>query len=193
METTISPERVCIKLSRLASAARLRGMPRALLALLAVWLVLSSPPASGAFGAGAGPRSKPDSARQGAPIVLRGRVGLAGPWRRYLWLKLRRVDITTFSVCAIWNRSSPPPPNCHGAPGDRLPQGTVLRLEQRRLRPASRPWTTVGISRDAALSAVLSNTVSGNRLGTVTYRVTLRSPEGRIFRTSNAFNVFWHP
>jgi hypothetical protein len=170
-------------------------MPRALLALLAVSLAVASAPASGPFGAGAGPPSAVGGTTQAAPpIVLRGRVGLAGPWRRYLWLKLVRVDITSFSVCAIWNRTSPPPPNCHGAAGDRLPQGTVLRLEQRRPRPAnSPPWRTVGISRDAALSAVLSNTVSGNRLGMVTYRVTLRSPAGRIFRTSNTFKVFWHP
>jgi hypothetical protein len=172
-------------------------MPRAPFALLAVSLVPSSPPAFGAFAAGATPPSAADGTKQGAPIVLRGRVGLQGPWRRYLWLKLVRVDVTSFSVCAVWNRASPPPPNCHAAPGDRLPQGTVLRLEQRfarsRLRRANPAWRTVGISRDAALSAVLSNTVSGNRLGVVTYRVTLRSPAGRVFRTSNTFKVFWHP
>ena len=173
-------------------------MPRVLLALLAVSLVLSCFPASGTVAAGATPPGAADGAKQAAPIVLRGRVGLAGPWRRYLWLKLVRFDITSFSVCAIWNRSSPPPPNCHAAPEDRLPQGTVLRLEQRlplsRLRRASsRVWRTVGISRDAALTAVLSNTVSGNRLGVVEYRVTLRGASGRIFRISNTFKVFWHP
>jgi hypothetical protein len=71
-----------------------------------------------------------------------------------------------------------------------------MRLEQRlarsRLRRAKSPgWRTVGTSRDAALAAVLSNAVSGNRLGEVSYRVTLRNASGRVFRTSNTFKVFW--
>ena len=64
-----------------------------------------------------------------------------------------------------------------------------MRLEQRRGGPG---WRVVGTSRDAALEAVLSNTVSGNRPGAVSYRVTLRNVSGRILGTSNAFKVFWH-
>ena len=166
-------------------------MPRALFAALAALLCLPSVLASGASGAGTGPSSAARfTTGAAAPIVLRGRQGSQGPWRRYLWLKLVKVELTSFSVCAVWNRASPPPPTCHAARGDRLPRGTIMRLEQRLARRAS--WRTVGTSRDAALTAVLSNAVSGNRPGAVSYRVTLRSASGRVFRTSNTFKVFWH-
>lgn len=129
--------------------------------------------------------------------MLRGRQGSQGPWRRYLWLKLVKVELTSFSVCAVWNRTSPPPPTCRAARGDRLPRGTIMRLEQRLpragLRRAGSPgWRTVGTSADAALTAVLSNAVSRNRLGLVSYRVTLRNALGRVLGTSNTFKVFWH-
>jgi hypothetical protein len=124
-----------------------------------------------------------------ATIVLRGRQGSEGPWRRSLSLKLIRVDVTSFSVCAIWKRaSSSPPPNCRAPRGTRLPLGTTLRLEQRRSGPG---WKTVGTSNHPALEAVLSNTVAGNRPGEVSYRVTLRGASGRVFRTSNTFSVDW--
>jgi hypothetical protein len=121
--------------------------------------------------------------------VLRGRQGSQGPWRHYLRLKLVKVEVTSFSVCAVWNRASPPPPTCRASRGTRLPGGTIMRLEQRR---AGAGWRVVGTSRDAALEAVLSNTVSGNRPGAVSYRVTLRNVSGRILGTSNAFKVFWN-
>jgi hypothetical protein len=172
-------------------------MPRALFAAFAVSLGLSFALASGVSGAGTRPSSAAGAMTgAAAPIVLRGRPGSQGPWRRYLWLKLDRNDVTSFSVCAIWNRTSPPPPTCHAAPGARLPRGTVMRLEQlagrsRLRRGASRRWRTVGTSRDAALTAVLSNAVAGNRPGAVLYKVTLRNRAGRIYRTSNTFKVFW--
>jgi hypothetical protein len=177
-------------------ADRVRNMPRARFAALAALLCLSSALASGVSGAGTGPSSATRvTTGAAAPIVLRGRQGSYGPWRRYLWLKLVKVELTSFSVCAVWNRASPPPPTCHAARGDRLPRGTIMRLEQRLarspLRRGSPGWRTVGTSRDAALTAVLSNAVSGNRPGAVSYRVTLRNASGRVYRTSNTFRVFW--
>jgi hypothetical protein len=168
-------------------------MPRASFALLVASLTLASLSASGASG-GAPTGAAGVTAEAPAKIVLRGRPSRQGPWRRYLWLKLVKVELTSFSVCAVWNRTLPPPPTCRAAPGERLPQGTILRLEQRLPRVAGRVagWKTVGISTDAALAAVLSNAVSRNRLGTVTYRTTLRNASGRILGTSNAFKVIWH-
>ena len=63
-----------------------------------------------------------------------------------------------------------------------------MRLEQHRN-------SGVGSGSDSpgpALQAVLSNDVSGNRFGTVYYRVTLRQRSGRVLRTSNTFKVVWH-
>jgi hypothetical protein len=163
-------------------------VPRALFALLALSLTLSAPPAGDAS-ADRPPGVVGVETGAAATIVLRGRQGGYGPWRRYLWLKLVRSDVISFSVCAVWNRPGPPPPTCRAAPGTRLPRGTVMRLEQRRAGPG---WKVVGTSRQPALEAVLSNTVSGNRPGLVAYRVTLRNRAGRVFRTSNTFKVFWH-
>jgi hypothetical protein len=47
-------------------------------------------------------------------------------------------------------------------------------------------------SEEPVLEAVLSNTVSGDRPGTVHYRVTLRDPSGKILARSNRFTVTWH-
>jgi hypothetical protein len=143
-------------------------MLRALFALFAVSLALSSSSVSGASGG-------------------------QGPWRRYLWLKLVRVKLISFSVCAVWDQSALLTPACRAAHGKPLPEGTSMRLEQRRVRPTrSAGWKTVGISGEPALQAVLSNSVSGNRLGVVSYRVTLRNASGGVLGTSNAFRVFWH-
>lgn len=166
-------------------------MPRALFALFAVSLALSS---SLACDTSDGREATVGEVTPGAPakIVLRGRQGPQDPWRRSLSLKLRlsELEVTSFSVCAIWNRaSSTPPPDCHAPRGTRLPSGTTLRLEQRRSGPG---WKTVGTSTDAALQAVLSNNVSGNRPGAVSYRVTLRRASGHVLRTSNAFVVYWN-
>jgi hypothetical protein len=163
-------------------------MPRALFALLVASLALSSPLACDASG-GKEATVAGVTTGAGAKIVLRGRQGSQGPWRHYLWLKLVKVEVISFSVCAIWNRASSPPPSCRAPRGTRLPRGTIMRLEQRRAGPG---WRVVGISRDAALEAVLSNAVSGNRPGAVSYRVTLRSAVGRVLGTSNTFKVFWN-
>jgi hypothetical protein len=169
-------------------------MPRALLALLVV-VVLAFPLASGASGTGAASATRV-TAEAAAKISLRGRQGDHGPWKRYLWLKLVKVRLTSFSVCAVWNQEVLTP-TCRAAPGSKLPRGTVMRLEQRLPRVGSRRagspgWRTVGISPDAVLQAVLSNAVAGNRPGRVSYRVTLRNASGRVLETSNTFKVFWN-
>ncbi len=163
------------------------------LALLVVSLAL--PLGSGASG---GSAASGDRAAVGAAakITLRGRQGGAGPWRSSLSLKLVKVKLTSFVVCAVWDQAMPPP-TCHAAPGDRLPKGTSLRLEQRPAgsgvkRADSPGWGMIGLSQDAALEAVLSNNISQNQFGTISYRVTLRSASGRIQATSNTFRVVWH-
>ena len=62
-----------------------------------------------------------------------------------------------------------------------------MRLEQHR----KVGWKRVGLSTEPALEAVLSDAVSGHRVGTVFYRVRLQQPSGRVLRTSNTFRVVW--
>jgi hypothetical protein len=78
----------------------------------------------------------------------------------------------------------------------KLPPGQTLRLEQRPIGPAvtnpdSPGWGTVATSEDASLSAVLSNFVTGNTPGTITYRTTLRDSAGQILARSNPVAVTW--
>jgi hypothetical protein len=113
---------------------------------------------------------------------------------------LRLVDgyqPIAFYVCAAWGKRKAPS-RCTATAGARLPAGTVLRLEQRPPGPGARfpdspGWGTVGTSDSAELSLPLSNGVTGNRLGTVTFRATLRKrSSGRILATSNTFTLSWH-
>ena len=147
--------------------------------------VLAAVSTAGAAESASGPASA--GAVSASKIVLRGREGIQGPWRRYLWLKLHRFGITSFTVCAVRNAKFLSP-SCRPPSGARLPQGSILKLEQGR---QGRGWRTVAISREAALQAVLSNTVTGNRLGATSYRVTLRNSAGRVVETSNMFRVYW--
>jgi hypothetical protein len=157
-------------------------VPRAALALLVVLTLALASVAAAGVESGPGSVGGPD-----ASILLRGRQGIQGPWRRYLWLRLNRHSVISFTVCAVRNRTKPTP-SCAPPQGERLPQGSILKLEQRR---AGRGWRTVAISRGPALQAVLSNGVTGNRLGTISYRVTLRNEGGRAVETSNTFKVYW--
>ncbi len=155
-----------------------------LVSLALAWAVLAS--VSGA--ASASPRTA--AAPAATTITLRGRQGIAGPWRTYLRLKLRRGAIpVSFSVCALVD-SKKIPPLCHARRGVKIPKDSRLRLEQRRLSKAA--WRVVGVSFEPFIGARLSNDVGGNRFGTVHYRVTLRGPNGTILRTSNPFKVIWH-
>jgi hypothetical protein len=162
-------------------------MPRILVPLFAASLVLL---ATSASRAGAKPASGAGvTTEAAATIVLRGRTGIDGPWRSYLRLRLVRGGIpVSFTVCAVWADKPLLTPECRAAPGQRLPEGTRMRLEQRR----QAGWRRVGLSIEPALEAVLSNAVAGNRLGTVYYRVRLLQTSGRVLRTSNTFRVIWH-
>jgi hypothetical protein len=50
----------------------------------------------------------------------------------------------------------------------------------------------VGTSQNAELHIPLSNGVTGNHVGKVTFRVTLRGRSGHVLATSNAFTLTWH-
>lgn len=127
-------------------------------------------------------------------ITLQGRVH-RGPWQPTLSLKLGKTSLTEFSLCAIWNKPAVESSDCgHHAP---LPAGTALRLEQspvgHGLKRADSPgWGMLASSEESVLEAALSNKVSGNRLGAVHYRVTLRDTSGKILARSNPFAVTWH-
>jgi hypothetical protein len=166
-------------------------MPRLAFAVLTASLLLPCPLVSSA---GVRPSSVAGVRTAAATkIVLRGRLGIQGPWRSYLWLKLVRGGIpTSFTICAVWDQALLTPA-CRAAPGKSLPEGTVMRLEQRRITPKrATGWKRVGFSPETPLQAVLSNDLSGNRRGVVAYRVTVRSTSGRVLRTSNTLRVFWH-
>ena len=128
------------------------------------------------------------------PITLRARAH-HGPWRETLSLKLVTTNLTEFSVCAVRSESVLKSFDCraHG----RLHKSTALRLEQdpvgRGLERADSPgWGMLASSEEPVLEAALSNTVSGDRPGTVHYRVTLRDASGKILARSNLFTVTWH-
>jgi hypothetical protein len=171
-------------------------VPRALLALLVVFLAPGSPLVFGASGAGPAGGSQVATGAA-AKITLQGSRLQRGPWRRSLSLQLvKGFKPISFYVCAVWGEGTPQQP-CRAAAGSKLPAGATMRLEQRPIGPAVRRpdspgWGMVGLSSGALLEAVLSNNVSGNRLGTVTYRVTLRNESGRVLATSNMFKVAWH-
>ena len=168
-------------------------MRRTLVAVTLVSVVVASLGAGASGGtSGTDGRAVTEATRK---IVLRGRLPARGPWRNYLLLKLVKSDVVTFTVCAFWNQG-PPSATCRVTPGNRLPTGTMLRLEQRPIgaaikRPDSPGWGMVALSPEAVLEAVLSNTVSGNKFGTFSYRVTLRNRAGRVLATSNTFKAFW--
>jgi hypothetical protein len=102
----------------------------------------------------------------------------------------------TFYVCAAWGQDAPPK-GCTAGGHQILPAKTILRLEQQPAGPAvtypdSPGWGTVGTSDSPELRTVLSNGVTGNKLGTVTFRATLRDRSGHVLATSNRFTLDWH-
>jgi hypothetical protein len=162
----------------------MRGL---VVAPVAVFFALASPLVSGA-NASPTHRGRATTAA-GATIALGGRAGIDGPWRRTLRLRFDRGGIpVSFTVCGVWGERPRLTATCKAAAGTRLPKGTRMRLEQRR----TAGWKRVGQSAAPALTAVLSNDVSGDRFGTVFYRVTLRQRSGRVLRTSNTIRVVWH-
>jgi hypothetical protein len=140
------------------------------------------------------------AAGESAPVTITvlGSRSNTGPFARALSLKL---DDTTpkpmpFYVCAAWGEQQPPG-GCEAADGARLPVGGILRLEQQPPGPAvtypdSPGWGTVGTSDTPELTVPLSNGTTGNKFGTVTYRVTMRNRAGKILANSNRFVLTWH-
>lgn len=130
-------------------------------------------------------------------ITLRGASANTGPWVRSLSLEHGPDgQPTSFHVCAAWDEARPPA-GCDAAPGAELPQGTILRLEQRPRGSApaiagSPGWGTVGTSEAAELQIPLSDFVAGLDVKTVSYRVTLRRVDGGpALAISNPFTVDW--
>ena len=169
-------------------------MTRALVVALSVSALVA---ASATGGATAGNTSSAAGARTTATVItLRGRSpGATGAWQRRLRLKLIKLRLKRFELCAMVNHSRLSP-TCDAKPGEALPQGTILRLEQRPagqgIKVQDTPgWGMVGTSLEPSIIAVLSNVVTGNKVGTVTYRVTLRDAEGTILARSKPFKVVW--
>jgi hypothetical protein len=151
--------------------------------------VFALPFASGAYG------GRTSSVVTGT-ITLRAKYH-GGLWQKSLYLKLVKVRLTDFSLCAIWTRPAGETFDCELASKRQLPEGTILRLEQSPVakavkRPESPGWGMLGASPDAALGAVLSNLVSGTRVGTFKYRVTLRDRSNQVLVASNTLSVVWH-
>jgi hypothetical protein len=131
-------------------------------------------------------------------ITVLGSRNNTGPYARSLSMKL---DDNTpkpypFYVCAAWGEHKAPV-GCKAAAGARLPVGGILRLEHQPPGPAvtypdSPGWGTVGTSDTPELTVPLSNGTTGNRFGTVTYRVTMRNRAGKILANSNRFVLTWH-
>jgi hypothetical protein len=164
----------------------------AVLAVLVASAALAATLAAGAYGRGASSRR----AAATGEITLRAKFH-DGAWKKALYLKLVKLRLTDFSLCAIWNHPAGSAFDCDAASRGALPEGTMLRLEQSPVAKAVRRddspgWGMLGASPNAALGAVLSNLVTGNRTGTFHYRVTLRDRASKVLATSNIFTVVWH-
>jgi hypothetical protein len=167
-------------------------VPRTAVALLVVSAALAVPLTSSARGGS--PATSRTTAATGA-ITLRAHFH-QGAWKRSLSIKLVKLKLTDFTLCAIWNWSPTDAFDCRLASKGALPAGTSLRLEQspigKAVRRADSPgWGMLGASPDAALGAVVSNLLTGNKRGTFHYRVTLRDKANKILVTSNTFTVVW--
>jgi hypothetical protein len=165
-------------------------MSRAVAALLVASVALSLP-----LAAGASPHAKAKGRAAGGTIALRARIN-RGQWQRSLHLKLVKLQLKDFSMCAIWNNPKGSAFDCRAAARRALPAGTIMRLEQRprvKAPPSegSPGWGIVGASTGSALGAVISNLVTGNKRGTFKYRVTLRDRANHILAQSNTFTLVW--
>jgi hypothetical protein len=133
-----------------------------------------------------------------AKITLLEAAHTDGPWTRRLSLRLGRGGVPAqFYVCAVWTQREVAEP-CGTEPGGTLRAGSTLRLEQHPVGPGleradSPGWGLVGTSEEPVLRITLSDFVSANnKPATVTYRVTLRDPSGRVVATSNTITIAWH-
>ena len=112
-----------------------------------------------------------------------------------LSVKLRKYQLETYKVCGVWNWPNERRFTCLAA-GSRLPEGTVMRMEQSPIAKAMRRsdspgWGMVGLSPHPVIRTPLSNTVTGDRYGTFYYRVTLRDGAGKALLTSNRVTLVW--
>jgi hypothetical protein len=129
-------------------------------------------------------------------IALRARID-HGAWQRGLSLRLVETKLISYTFCAVWDAPVSQSFRCVAPRGARLPAGTTMRLEQSPVgqaveRADSPGWGMLASSSSASLGAVLSNTVTGDVLGTFRYRVTLRNADGKVLLTSNVFPIDWH-
>ena len=173
---------------------------RASLIFVAVSVALACPLGSGAsiHRTGSPASAKRAAADASGTITLRARIG-RGAWKKSLSLRLNKDKLFAFAVCGLWDQ--PPTaaftPKCTAPAGTKLPNGTMLRLEQNPIRKAlpradSPGWGLLAMTDHAEIEAVLSNTLTGNVYGTFHYRVTLRDVSGQVLATSNALAVYWH-
>jgi hypothetical protein len=171
------------------SDATLRRVRRTVLFAAAACVALVPPLVSAATSRSV--RVKPAAQRH---ITLRLRYK-TGPWVTNLSVKLRKYELETYKVCGVWNWPNERRFTCLAA-GSRLPEGTVMRMEQSPIAKAMRRsdspgWGMVGLSPDPVIRTPLSNTVTGDRYGTFYYRVTLRDGAGKALLTSNRVTLVW--
>jgi hypothetical protein len=138
------------------------------------------------------------AARAPRTVTVLGARANDGPYVPALALKLdfNGKDPIPFYVCAAWDERRAPA-GCKAAAGAKLPAGTIMRLEQKPAGPAvtypdSPGWGTVGTSDSPELEIPLSNLATGNKVGKVTYRATVRNREsGAIVAASAPFVLTW--
>jgi hypothetical protein len=168
-------------------------MRRAIFFVSALCLALVWPLVSGASSGSS--LGTPEAQRAVSPhITLRIRYKTA--WVTRLPLKLNKNVLQTFRVCGVWNWPSSRRFTCLAA-GSRLPERTLMRMEQRPIARALRRddspgWGMVNVSPDPVIRTPLSNAETGNKYGTFYYRVTLRDLSGKILLTSNRVALVWH-
>ena len=161
----------------------------------AVVLLVASVALTTSLSAGASPRTRHGPTAEADQVTLRAKFH-QGPWKKSLSLRLVKLRLISFQLCAIWNYQAGAAFDCDAAARNKLPAGTTMRLEQnpvaKAVRRADSPgWGMLGTSSDGGLGAVLSQLVSGNRRGTFHYRVTLRDRSSHILATSNTFTLVW--
>ena len=118
------------------------------------------------------------------------------PWKTALYLKLVKTKLTTFTACGIRNYHAGDKFDCEASTA-RLPEGAIMRLEQspigKALRRDDSPgWGMLGSSITQKIGTALSNVLTGDKIGTYRYRVTMRDPSGTVLATSNIVKVTWH-
>ena len=172
-----------------------RPVRRAILFVTAVSLALTWPLVSGASGPASTGKPAAQHAVTADHITTRLRYK-NGPWVTKLSLKLNKYRLNAFRVCGVFNWPTGRQFTCLGA-GSQLPRGTSVRMEQSPIEEAmkrddSPGWGMVGLATVPLVKVVLSNTETGNHVGTFYYRVSLRDASGKILLTSNKVKLVWH-